>query len=74
MADGTILSYYDTGPNGIEKRVRISGYELCQLDKGGLIENSKGHLDSAEYVWIQRARSKRMSEIAVVAHFRCDSF
>jgi steroid delta-isomerase-like uncharacterized protein len=38
-----------TGPSGTGKRVRISGYELWQFDNGGLIENSKGHFDSAEY-------------------------
>jgi steroid delta-isomerase-like uncharacterized protein len=36
-------------PGGTGKRVRISGYELWQLDNDGLIGNSKGHFDSAEY-------------------------
>jgi hypothetical protein len=31
------------------KRVRISGYELWQLDNDGLIQESKGHFDGAEY-------------------------
>jgi len=39
----------NTGPGGTGKRVRISGYELWQFDNAGLIENSKGHFDSAEY-------------------------
>ena len=51
--DGTrfhwTLTGTNTGPGGTGKRVRISGYELWQLDKEGLIANSKGHFDSAEY-------------------------
>ena len=51
--DGTkfhwTLTGTNTGPGGTGKRVRISGYELWQLDDDGLIENSKGHFDSAEY-------------------------
>jgi len=43
------LTGSNTGPGGTGKRVRISGYELWQLDNYGLIENSKGHFDSAEY-------------------------
>ena len=39
----------NTGPGGTGKRVRISGYELWQLDDAELIRNSKGHFDSAEY-------------------------
>jgi hypothetical protein len=31
------------------KRVRISGYELWKIDIDGLIAESKGHFDSAEY-------------------------
>jgi hypothetical protein len=31
------------------KRVRISGYELWKIDNDGLIAESKGHFDSAEY-------------------------
>ena len=31
------------------KRVRISGYELWQLDEHGLIRDSKGHFDAAEF-------------------------
>lgn len=38
-----------TGSGGTGQRVRISGYELWQFDNAGLIENSKGHFDSAEY-------------------------
>lgn len=39
----------NTGPGGTGKRVRISGYELWQLDEDGLIKDSKGHFDAAEY-------------------------
>jgi steroid delta-isomerase-like uncharacterized protein len=43
------LTGTNTGAGGTGKRVRISGYELWQLDNAGLIENAKGHFDSAEY-------------------------
>ena len=39
----------NTGPGGTGKRVRISGYELWELDPDGLIVESKGHFDAAEY-------------------------
>ena len=39
----------NTGPGGTGKRVRISGYELWQIDNDGLIAESKGHFDSADY-------------------------
>jgi len=39
----------NTGPGGMGKRVRISGYELWEIDNDGLIVESKGHLDAAEY-------------------------
>jgi predicted ester cyclase len=39
----------NTGPGGTGKRVRISGYELWKIDDAGLIAESKGHFDSAEY-------------------------
>ena len=34
---------------GTRKRVRISGYELWKIDNDGLIAESKGHFDAAEY-------------------------
>jgi len=37
------------GPQGTGQRVRISGYEMWQIDADGLIEKSDGHFDSAEY-------------------------
>lgn len=39
----------NSGPGGTGKRVRISGYELWNLDNDGLIAESKGHFDTAEY-------------------------
>ena len=39
----------NTGPGGTGKRVRISGYELWKIDDDGLIAESKGHFDSADY-------------------------
>ena len=43
------LTGTSTGPGGTGKRVRISGYELWKIDNHGLIAESKGHFDSAEY-------------------------
>ena len=43
------LTGTNTGPGGTGKRVRISGYELWKIEKDGLIAESKGHFDSAEY-------------------------
>ena len=52
-SDGTkfhwTLSGTNSGPRGTGKRVRISGYELWKIDNAGLIAESKGHFDSAEY-------------------------
>ena len=52
-SDGTTfhwtLSGTNTGPGGTGKRVRISGYELWKIDEDGLIGDSKGHFDTAEY-------------------------
>jgi predicted ester cyclase len=52
-SDGTkfhwTLTGTNTGPGGTGKRVRISGYELWKIDEDGLIAESKGHFDSAEY-------------------------
>lgn len=39
----------NTGPGGTENRVKISGYELWKIDKDGLISESKGHFDAADY-------------------------
>ena len=43
------LTGTNTGPGGTGKRVRISGYELWNLGNDGLIAESKGHFDAAEY-------------------------
>ena len=43
------LTGTNTGPGGTGKRVRISGYEIWKIDDAGLIAESKGHFDSAEY-------------------------
>ena len=43
------LTGTNTGPGGTGKRVRISGYELWKIDNDGLIAESKGNFDSAEY-------------------------
>jgi len=52
-SDGTkfhwTLTGTNTGPGGTGKTVRISGYELWKIDNDGLIAESKGHFDSAEY-------------------------
>jgi predicted ester cyclase len=39
----------NTGPGGTGNRVRISGYELWKIDDAGLIAESRGHFDAAEY-------------------------
>ena len=39
----------NTGPGGTGNRVRTSGYELWKIDNNGLIAESKGHFDAAEY-------------------------
>ena len=52
-SDGTkfhwTLTGTNTGPGGTGKRVRISGYELWKIDNDGLIGNSKGHFNAADY-------------------------
>jgi uncharacterized protein (TIGR02246 family) len=52
-SDGTKFQWTligtNTGPGGGGQRVRISGYELWQLDDADLIANSKGHFDSTDY-------------------------
>jgi predicted ester cyclase len=39
----------NTGSGGTGNRVRISGYELWKISDDGLIAESKGHFDAAEY-------------------------
>ena len=39
----------NNGPRGTGNRVRISGYELWKIDSAGLIAESSGNFDTAEY-------------------------
>lgn len=39
----------NTGPGGTGKAVHISGYEEWTFGADGLIADSKGHFDAAEY-------------------------
>src|SRR6476469_10494306 len=52
-SDGTkfhwTLTGTNAGPGGTGKRLRISGNELWKFDNDGLIAESKGHFDGAEY-------------------------
>ena len=43
------LSGTNTGPGGTGKAVRISGYEEWTFATDGLIMESKGHFDEADY-------------------------
>ncbi len=43
------LTGTNTGPNGTGKKVRISGFEVWQLDDKGLINQSQGSFDADEY-------------------------
>jgi predicted ester cyclase len=43
------LTGTNTGPGGTGKHVRISGYELWKIDNDGLIGESKGNFDAADY-------------------------
>jgi predicted ester cyclase len=43
------LTGTNTKPGGTGNRVRISGYELWKIDNDGLIAESLGHFDAAEY-------------------------
>lgn len=51
--DGVIyhwtLTGTNTGPGGIGRSVRISGFEVWEIGTNGLIANSRGHFDSDEY-------------------------
>jgi predicted ester cyclase len=39
----------NTGPGGTGNKVRINGFELWKIDNDGLIAESKGNFDAAEY-------------------------
>lgn len=43
------LTGTNTGPSGTGRAVRISGFEVWQMGADGLIANSRGHFDSADY-------------------------
>ena len=43
------LDGHHTGPGGSGKRVRVSGFEEWTFSADGLIAESKGHFDEAEY-------------------------
>lgn len=43
------LTGTNTGPDGTGNSVRISGYEEWTIGVDGLIAQSKGHFDAAEY-------------------------
>jgi hypothetical protein len=43
------LTGTNTGPGGTGRAVRISGYEEWTLGADGLIAESKGHFDEADY-------------------------
>jgi len=52
-SDGTkfhwTLTGTNTSPRGTGNRARITGYELWSIENDGLIAESKGHFDTAEY-------------------------
>jgi len=39
----------NSGPGGSGRRVRISGFEQWRMDGDGLVAESLGHFDAAEY-------------------------
>jgi predicted ester cyclase len=39
----------NTGPGGTGNRVRFSGYEVWKFGEDGLIAESQGHFDAADY-------------------------
>jgi predicted ester cyclase len=43
------LTGTNSGLGGTGKRVRFSGYEVWQIGADGLISDSEGHFDAAEY-------------------------
>jgi predicted ester cyclase len=43
------LTGTNTGPGGTGRPVRISGFELWRIGADGLIDESKGQFDEAEY-------------------------
>lgn len=43
------LTGANTGPGGTGKRVRITGFEEWRFGSDGLVAESQGHFDAAEY-------------------------
>jgi hypothetical protein len=43
------LTGTNSGPGGNGNKVRISGYELWKIDNNGLIAESEGNFDAADY-------------------------
>jgi uncharacterized protein (TIGR02246 family) len=39
----------NTGPDGTGNKIQISGYELWRIGDDGLIAQSEGHFDAADY-------------------------
>jgi hypothetical protein len=58
------LTGTNTGPGGTGSRVRISGYEIWKLNEEGLIAESKGHFDAADYERQLRGAITRAGEPA----------
>jgi predicted ester cyclase len=85
-SDGTkfhwTLTGTNTGPGGTGKCVRVSGYELWKIDNDGLIAESEGHFDRAEYERqlknlkpaVGRFRVSRVSRALVNASSRSRTF
>jgi steroid delta-isomerase-like uncharacterized protein len=54
-AYGTRVTYHwtltgtNSGPGGTGRSVRISGFENWRFDSAGMIAESKGHFDAADY-------------------------
>jgi predicted ester cyclase len=52
-SDGTAFHWTfrgtNTGPGGSGNKVRISGYEVWKIGDDGLIAESQGHFDAADY-------------------------
>ncbi len=43
------LTGTNTDPNDIERKIRISGYEVWEIGSSGLIATSQGHFDNEDY-------------------------
>ena len=43
------LTGTNSGPGGTGNKVKVSGFELWQIEDNGLIKNSQGHFSTQEY-------------------------